>query len=110
MNKRKVSQQNPTRRSSRHKPSGFYTPFEHLDQHLASNIPNDFKYSIAAESTPEKIEHVMPDISAEGDDESLFQKAMAGVDRLPARCKVPLKPPEKKSPLLGRGQHPVGPH
>ena len=98
MNKRKGSQQNPTRRSSRHRPSGFYTPFEHLDQHLTSNISNDFKYSTEAESTPEKIEPVIPDISAEDDDESLFQKAMAGVDRLPAQGKIPLKPPERKSP------------
>jgi DNA-nicking Smr family endonuclease len=98
MNKRKVSQSNSTRRSSQHKPLGFYTPFEHLDQHLRSNISNDFKYHSVPGSTPEKIEPVLPDIPAESDDESLFQKAMAGVDPLPAQGKVPLRPPGKKSP------------
>lgn len=98
MNKRKGAQPNSARRSSRHKPSGFYTPFEHLDQHLALNISNDSKYSTATESMAEKPEPLESDIAAEGDDEFLFQKAMTGVDRLPAQSKVPLKPPERKYP------------
>lgn len=100
MNRRKGKTKNPARRSSRRDShSGFYTPFARLDQQLASSFSNDSKYSDKVRPAGAQGRPTAPDIPPD-DDELLFRKAMAGVERFPSggKNRVPLRPPPRKFP------------
>ncbi len=89
---------NPRRGSSRRRPPlGFYTPFKDLDQHLGTTISNDSGNYTKPFPEPAKIDKIAK--GAKNDD-VLFERAMAGVDRLPVKSqkKVPVRPPEKTPP------------
>ncbi len=101
MNKRKRESPKSMRRSSRQNaPSGFYTPFRDLDQHLALTFSNDSQSSEVSDTVPEKTNPVQMDIPADIEDGYLFEKAMADVNRMPGseKEKIPFRPPERKYP------------
>ncbi len=89
---------NPRRHSSRQSPPpGFYTPFKDLDQHLGTTFSNDSDNYTKPISEPAKINKIA---KGAANDDILFERAMAGVDPLPARPqnKIPGRPPEKTPP------------
>lgn len=99
MNKRREKHQN-SERSSCQKPSGFYTPFEGLDQHLTPNFSNDSKRQRKHIPVPE-VKEPDPPVNEPESEESVFQRAMDGVDPLAAKkakTRVPVGRPEKHQP------------
>lgn len=101
MNKRKGESPEPLRRLSQRKsPSGFYTPFQELDQLFAPTFSTGRKHRPKIESLPSKMEPPAVVETEHADEDSLFQSAMAGVNPVGSgkRKKVPLAP--------ARGSHP----
>ncbi len=101
MNKRKGKSLKPMRRSTRHKPpDGFYTPFQELDQLIGKTFSNGRARLANPDPFSEKISIPSPRITGEGDDESLFLRAMADVSPMPHRphAKVPLRPAGREHP------------
>ncbi len=98
MNKRKGKNSEPMRRSTRRTPpSGFYTPFQELDQLFGPT----FSAGDSQERAPAgKVEFHPGDIKEETDDRSLFTRAMSGVSPLNGgvRQKVALRPRARKAP------------
>lgn len=91
MNKGKGKSFQPMRRSKRHKvPTGFYTPFQELDQLFGPNFSAGQNQS---DPVAERSQLHVDDFKAEIDDHALFRKAMADVIPLPAGqgVKVPLR-------------------
>lgn len=100
MNKHKGKSFQPVGRSTRQEPpSGFYTPFQELDQLFGLNFSTR-----KAPLTPqqEKPEFYIDKIKGETDDRMLFRKAMTDVIPLRTRPseKVRLRP-SRKAPLFG---------
>jgi DNA-nicking Smr family endonuclease len=96
MNKRKGKSFEPMRRSIRQKsPTGFYTPFQELDQLFGPNFSH-------LESPAEKPQPHLYDFKGETDDHRLFQTAMADVSPLPAgtRARVPVRHSRKPRRFL----------
>lgn len=90
------------RGSTRHKPpSGFYTPFQELDQLMGPSFSTRRNH---LDRIPEKTELPPHYSRGENDDHSLFQTAMADVVPLPAgvRAKVPLRPARKHPRFLAQ--------
>jgi len=101
MNKRKGENLKPIRQSTRHKPPHrFYTPFQELDQLFGQIFSTSPKHLVGQDSFSEKPVAHLPKIKGDADEDSLFQKAMADVNPLPAepRKKVPLQPPGRRYP------------
>ena len=100
MNKRKGNSIEPERRSTRHKPpSGFYTPFQELDQLFGVSFST---WRNHLDSNLEKPAVYLQDIKGETDDQTLFETAMADVSPLPAgaRAKIPVGRPRKSPRFL----------
>ncbi|SPF43767.1 Smr protein/MutS2 [Syntrophobacter sp. SbD1] len=78
-------------------PQGFYTPFRVLDQLFGKIFSTDEIHLAKFDPVSEIHSHT---IDGEADEDSLFQRAMATVDPLPAEpCKkVPLPPPAREFP------------
>ncbi len=101
MNERKGECLKSMRRSVRHKPHhGFYTPFQELDQLFRRAFSSQPKHLANRDPFLEKNVVYPHRIKDKGDEDSIFQTAMADVSPLPAgHCeKVPLQPCEKKYP------------
>lgn len=102
MNKRREKHRDSKRRVCRPQPlSGFYTPFESLDQHLTPNFSSDSKHRGKPAPVPEPPEPVPADAAEPESEEHVFQRAMDGVSPFEAKRtgeKVPLGRPEKRQP------------
>ena len=101
MNKRKGESLKPIRQSTRHRlPQSFYTPFQELDQLFGQIFSTSSKHLASPDSFSEKPTAHPCKLRGEADEDSLFRKAMADVNPLPAgpRKKVPLQSPGRQYP------------
>ncbi|MGC9195691.1 MAG: Smr/MutS family protein [Syntrophobacteraceae bacterium] len=105
MNKHKGKSFQPARRSTRQEPpSGFYTPFQELDQLFGLNFSTP---KAPLDASSEKPEFYIDKIKGETDDGLLFRNAMADVTPLCARpsAMVPLRSSRKAPRFLAEEEN-----